>query len=258
MTYRTVLVDDEPLARKRLRRLVEHPEVEIVGEAGDGDAASRMIDALAPDLALLDIQMPACSGFQVLARLARRPHVIFVTAYDEFAVKAFEEQALDYLLKPVEPPRLARALARLTTPTDARIDRLLEAVERQQVGRDKIPVRQGNRVTLVEAAAVVWPAPRTSTASCIRSTASTSWIAASTSSSSRYTHRASCASTAHCSSTSTSWPTWRAWMEAATWCRSVTLAARACTRVEAGRGCSGSACASEAPGSKWSHGQPAR
>lgn len=157
MSCRTVLVDDESLARKRLRRLlVDHPEIEIVGEAGDGEAACRMIDGLAPDLAFLDIQMPGCSGFQVLARLARRPRVIFVTAYDEFAVKAFEEQALDYLLKPVEPPRLARAIARLITPADARIDRLLAAVERQQAGPDRIAVRQGSKITLVDPAAVVF------------------------------------------------------------------------------------------------------
>jgi two-component system LytT family response regulator len=127
-----------------------------VGEAADGSAALRTIETLAPDLVFLDIQMPEMSGFEVLARLARRPRIIFATAHDEFAVRAFEEQALDYLLKPIEPARLARALSRLGEPVEARLDRLLEAVERGHARPGRIAVRQGTRIALVDPATVVF------------------------------------------------------------------------------------------------------
>ena len=110
---RVLLVDDEDLARKVLRELLAaHPEVEIVGEAGNGFQAVKMVEELAPDLLFLDIQMPKLSGFEVLELVGDRVAVVFVTAYDEFALKAFEVHAIDYLLKPVEPARLAEALAR--------------------------------------------------------------------------------------------------------------------------------------------------
>ena len=162
MTRRAVLVDDEPLARTRLRRLLlDHGGIEIAGEAGDGETACRMIDELRPDLVFLDVQMPGLSGFDVLARLRERPAVIFVTAHDEFAVRAFEEQALDYLLKPVEPARLKRALARTATEsrasagTDDRLDRLLQAIDRSKAPQ-RIAVRRGAKVLLVEPAAIVF------------------------------------------------------------------------------------------------------
>jgi two-component system LytT family response regulator len=163
MTWRVILVDDEPLARTRLRRLLAvHDMVEIVGEAGDGLTASRMIRELAPDLVFLDVQMPGMTGFDVLAQLDVRPRVIFVTAHDEFAVRAFEEQALDYLLKPVEPARLERALGRIAagsedpvTP-DPRFERLLQAVAGTSAPPRRIAVRRGARVTLVEPSAIVF------------------------------------------------------------------------------------------------------
>jgi two-component system LytT family response regulator len=162
MTRRAVLVDDEPLARTRLRRLLmDHGGIEIAGEAGDGETACRMIEELRPDLVFLDVQMPGWSGFDVLARLRERPAVIFVTAHDEFAVRAFEEQALDYLLKPVEPARLTRALARTAKEprapagTDDRLDRLLQAIDRSKAPQ-RIAVRRGAKVLLVEPAAIVF------------------------------------------------------------------------------------------------------
>ncbi len=157
MSVRAVLVDDEALARRRLRRLLAaHPGIEIVGEAENGAAACEAIASLAPDLVFLDVQMPALSGFEVLARLARRPRVIFVTAYDEFAVRAFEEQALDYLMKPVEPARLAQALARVGSPADARLDRLLEEALRRKSAPGRIAVKSGSRIVLVDPAEVVF------------------------------------------------------------------------------------------------------
>jgi len=166
VTVRAVIVDDEPLARMRLRRLLaEHPSIDVAGEAGDGEAACRLIAEQAPDLVFLDVQMPGLSGFDVLARLDTRPRVVFVTAHDEFAVRAFEEQALDYLLKPVEPARLARALARLTGAEaaaaagrieDERLTRLLDAVERRSTGPRRLAVRRGPKVILVEPASILF------------------------------------------------------------------------------------------------------
>ncbi|GJG87309.1 hypothetical protein tb265_24900 [Gemmatimonadetes bacterium T265] len=112
-----LIVDDEPLARTGLRLLLgAHPWASVVGEAEDGDAAVRAIDAARPDVVLLDAQLPECDGFAVLRRLAAHdvpvPHVVFVTAYDAHALRAFEADALDYVVKPVAEARFAAAMAR--------------------------------------------------------------------------------------------------------------------------------------------------
>ena len=112
---RVLLVEDEPPARRRMRALLAaHADVEIAGEAVHGGAAVEAIRRLAPDLVLLDVQLPVATGFEVIETIGpdRMPPVVFVTAYDEHAIRAFEVSALDYLLKPVEPARLAMALAR--------------------------------------------------------------------------------------------------------------------------------------------------
>jgi two-component system, LytTR family, response regulator len=115
---RVLIVDDELPARERLRRLLGGIEdVEIAGEAADGVAAIEQIRQLRPDVVLLDIEMPGCRGTEVAASLPEpRPHVIFCTAYDQFAVEAFELRAADYLLKPVARARLAEALQRVRQP----------------------------------------------------------------------------------------------------------------------------------------------
>jgi two-component system LytT family response regulator len=114
-----VIIDDERLARVELKRLMAaHPEVEVIGEARGGEEALAMISKLAPDLIFLDIQMPGMTGFELLDRLEDLPQVIFTTAYDEYALKAFEVNALDYLLKPVAPARLAAAIARVRPRTE--------------------------------------------------------------------------------------------------------------------------------------------
>jgi two-component system, LytTR family, response regulator len=111
---KAMIIDDEAPARRELRRLLaEFPHIEIVDEAANIDQAASKIDAAAPDLVFLDIQMPGGSGFDLLTRLDHVPQVIFTTAHDEHAVRAFEVNALDYLLKPVDPKRLALALARV-------------------------------------------------------------------------------------------------------------------------------------------------
>jgi two-component system, LytTR family, response regulator len=111
---KALIIDDERLARAELRRLLEkHPEVEIVGEARDAEDALIQIGRTEPELLFLDIQMPGANGFELLEQLDRVPLVVFTTAYDEYALKAFEVNALDYLLKPVAPERLAGALAKV-------------------------------------------------------------------------------------------------------------------------------------------------
>lgn len=121
---RALIVDDERLARNELRRLLgAHPALEIVGEAANPIEACAAIEALAPDLVFLDVQMPGGSGFDLLASLDAAPAVIFTTAFDQYALRAFDVSALDYLLKPIEPARLAHALrkfdARLQVPVPA-------------------------------------------------------------------------------------------------------------------------------------------
>lgn len=114
MTKKAILIDDERLARAELRRLLqEYPEIEIVDEATNANEAIEKIEEHHPDLIFLDVQMPGKTGFDLLQELDDAPHVIFTTAYDEYALKAFEVNALDYLLKPIEPPRLADAIHKL-------------------------------------------------------------------------------------------------------------------------------------------------
>ncbi len=111
---RAVIIDDERLARNELKKLLlEFPEIEVIAEAANANEGIEKIDSLNPDLIFLDIQMPGKTGFDMLAELEKAPDVIFTTAYDDYALKAFEVNALDYLLKPVEPRRLADALQKL-------------------------------------------------------------------------------------------------------------------------------------------------
>jgi two-component system, LytTR family, response regulator len=111
---RAIIIDDERLARAELRKLLQDfPEIEVVDEAANAEEGIEKIEAQNPDLIFLDIQMPGRTGFDMLSSLEKSPNVIFTTAYDEYALKAFEVNALDYLLKPVEPKRLADAIQKL-------------------------------------------------------------------------------------------------------------------------------------------------
>jgi two-component system LytT family response regulator len=140
---KAMIIDDEPPARRELRRLLAgFPWVEIVGEAGNVDQAAEMVETLTPELLFLDIQMPGGSGFDLLARLDDVPQVIFTTAYDEHAVRAFKVDALDYLLKPIEPARLAEALGRVRNSQAARTPRPDAILE-------QIFVRDGDRCWFV-------------------------------------------------------------------------------------------------------------
>lgn len=116
-TMRTIVIDDERLARIELKKLLqEFPEIEVVDEASNAEEGIRKINNLQPDLIFLDIQMPGKSGFEMLQELDYTPLVIFTTAYDEYALKAFEVNALDYLLKPVDSKRLEDAVRKLNIP----------------------------------------------------------------------------------------------------------------------------------------------
>src|ERR1700710_2167947 len=116
---KAIIIDDERLARNELRKLLsDFPEIEIVAEGANANEGLEKIETINPDLVFLDIQMPGKTGFDMLAELDRLPHVIFTTAYDEYALKAFEVNALDYLLKPVEPKRLADAIQKLQNQED--------------------------------------------------------------------------------------------------------------------------------------------
>ncbi len=149
-TIRTLIVDDEELARDRLRSLLTpFPDVEVVGEAEGGEEAVEKIGTLKPDLVFLDIQMPGCTGIDVAASLpAGKPVVIFCTAYDQYAIDAFEVRAVDYLLKPVARLRLARALERVRQGAPG--SRIEEAI------RDTAPARflakRGQRFKVIPAA----------------------------------------------------------------------------------------------------------
>lgn len=111
---KVILIDDERLARSELKRLLQDfPDIEVIGEAANASEGIEKIESLNPDLIFLDIQMPGKTGFDMLLELEKAPHVIFVTAYDEYAIKAFDVNALDYLMKPVEPKRLADALLKV-------------------------------------------------------------------------------------------------------------------------------------------------
>jgi len=165
-----VIVDDEPLARRGVRaRLAAAPDMRVVAECATGGEAVTAIQALAPDLVFLDIQMPDLNGFDVLRRLPERkmPLVVFLTAYDQYALEAFETQALDYLLKPIDDARFMRALerARLLNASqglpevERRIRALLETL--QETGsrpryRTHIAVKTGRRVTIVDVLEIDW------------------------------------------------------------------------------------------------------
>jgi two-component system LytT family response regulator len=147
---KALLIDDERLARNELRRLLAaFPEIKIVGEAAQAKEARQQMAALKPDLLFLDVQMPGETGIEFLESLDPPvPNVIFTTAYDEFAVKAFELNALDYLLKPVDPARLTAAIERLPGPRDS------SAAKGPPAGSlnatDKVFVREGEKCWFVE------------------------------------------------------------------------------------------------------------
>ncbi len=152
---KAIIIDDERLARNELKKLLlEFPEVEVIDEAANAAEGIEKIDAHNPDLIFLDIQMPGKTGFDMLQELDKAPHVIFTTAYDEYALKAFEVNALDYLMKPIEPGRLADAIQKVQQAEEK------EMAAHQSVSRelltehDQVFVKDGERCWFVKLADV--------------------------------------------------------------------------------------------------------
>ena len=174
MNVRAIVVDDEEPARSELCfQLGRLEDVAVAGEARDGDEALRLIEAVRPDLVLLDIQMPGQTGFEVARELVARrldAQVVFVTAYDQHAIEAFEVNAVDYLLKPVEPSRLAQAIERVRSQLhasrlaaggtaalrDGELERIAEYMTQRRVRRSQVAVKCGDRFLLVQADEIVY------------------------------------------------------------------------------------------------------
>jgi two-component system LytT family response regulator len=143
---RALVIDDERLARKELIKLLEDfPEIEILGEAANADEAFELINSLNPDLLFLDIQMPGKTGFELLEMLDSVPKVIFTTAYDEYALKAFEVNALDYLLKPIQLDRLNETVTKLEPPKQV----VTEEKEPKLGLKDQVFVKDGDKCWFV-------------------------------------------------------------------------------------------------------------
>ena len=173
MDLKAVLVDDEELARDELGYLLDQiGGVEVIGQAGNGVEALTTIDTLQPDVVFLDVQMPGLTGFEVARRLLgtrAAAQIIFVTAYDQHAIEAFEVNAVDYLLKPVDPSRLEvaveRARRRIATdrPADgasnvnhAELEKIIQAVAERQSRRERLAIKVGERFLLVQAEDIIY------------------------------------------------------------------------------------------------------
>src|SRR5439155_2862413 len=171
MDLRAVLVDDEQLARDELSYLLGRMGgVEIIGQAGTGVEALSTIDRLQPDVVFLDVQMPGLTGFEVARRLVdsrATSHIIFVTAYDQHAIEAFEVNAVDYLLKPVEPGRLEKAVDRARrriatyraadgSGRNAELEKIIELVAERQSRLERLAMKGGERVLLVQAEDIIY------------------------------------------------------------------------------------------------------
>jgi two-component system response regulator LytT len=171
MAIRTLVVDDEDLAREELCFLLANlPEVEIVGQASNGPEALTAVEALAPQLVLLDVQMPGLTGFEVARRLLAReggaPHVVFVTAFDQYAIEAFNVNAVDYVLKPVEATRLEQAVERVRRRISSdravpggidgpTLERLVEMVAKRASHLQQVAVKADERFILVQVDEIV-------------------------------------------------------------------------------------------------------
>jgi two-component system LytT family response regulator len=153
-SFRVVIVDDEPLARAVVREyLAAHPGVEVVAECGNGFDAVKAVTELSPDLMFLDIQMPKLDGFEVLELLGRSVPVVFTTAYDQYALRAFDVHAVDYLLKPFDEARFAEALdrarARIASAEALPVDDLVADARPRQAPAERVLIRDGSQVHVI-------------------------------------------------------------------------------------------------------------
>ncbi len=160
-SMRVLVVDDEELARARIKELLaDIPDVEVAGEAENGLRAVELVGELGPDVVILDIQMPGMDGFEVVEALTHVPLVIFATAFDEYAIKAFEVNSVDYLLKPISRERLGEAIERArsllddTPQLDDQMARLAGLIRSRDMRR--LPVMKGKKIVLVDLDDIVW------------------------------------------------------------------------------------------------------
>ena len=160
MKLRTVIVEDEQPSLQRMKDLLAgFGEIELVGTAQDGQEAVELIDRLEPDLAFLDIQLPVFTSFEVLDRIRHRPQVIFVTAYDEYAIRAFEENAIDYLMKPTTHDKINRAIARIRENQlvlDANLISSLKHALQPKRFCERYSVRVGDEILFIPSDEVYW------------------------------------------------------------------------------------------------------
>lgn len=159
MKWRTLIIDDEQLARQRIKRLLsEFDEVTIIGEAENGAIGLQMIATEQPDLIFLDIEMPVLNGFEMLAKLTHQPKVVFTTAYDQYAIKAFDEGSIDYLLKPIEQERLVKTIAKLKQTNLATVAFPIDELMRKIQGKQSIKtltVKLGDKILLIKLTDIV-------------------------------------------------------------------------------------------------------
>ena len=155
--FKAIVIDDEPAARRLMKSLLqEHKDVvEVIGEAGNGKEAIQQTEELKPDLIFLDIQMPDMTGFEVIEKLSNKPNIIFTTAYEQYAIKAFETFSIDYLLKPIKEERLQQTIAKLRQ--FGRLNRTIDVKGLQEIisqiqtpkKATALPIKTGDRITLV-------------------------------------------------------------------------------------------------------------
>jgi two-component system, LytTR family, response regulator len=160
-TWTTIIIDDEQLARQRLKRLLKpYEEFEIIGEAANGADGLELVDQLKPELIFLDIEMPLLNGFEMLGRLQHQPKVVFTTAYDQYAIKAFEEDSIDYLLKPIETDRLEKTVKKLKQTLQQPAPALpIEALMQQLFAKKELKtltVKIGDKILLVKLDDIVY------------------------------------------------------------------------------------------------------
>lgn len=165
MSIRSIIVDDEPFARNIIKKfLKEEPDIELIGECGDGQEAVEMINKIRPDLVFLDIQMPELDGFDVISAvgLDNIPNIIFVTAYDKYAIKAFEINAVDYLLKPFDKRRFHDSINRVRKLILSRqnirqqIGNILDYINQEQKYLDRILVKTRGRILFLKTDEIDW------------------------------------------------------------------------------------------------------
>lgn len=162
--FKALVIDDEPAARRLMKSLLQdHTDVvEVIGEAGTGTEAIQLIEQLHPDLVFLDIQMPDLTGFEVLERLEHKPNVIFTTAYEQYAIKAFDNFSVDYLLKPIKEERLEKSMAKLKQfgrlNQSVNINGLQEIIKQLQAPpkATALPIRTGDRITLLRFEQIIY------------------------------------------------------------------------------------------------------